>query len=128
MDFNRIIRNISHHITPDQVEIDFYTSLLTSRELGRKDFLLCAGETGKQMSFVDAGCLKVFSVSEDGTEHIVKFAPEDWWAMDIESFTLQVPSFYSIQALEPSRIWQRQDTECCRLILHKASIDHRHSA
>jgi CRP-like cAMP-binding protein len=117
MDFGRIIRNINRHIALDQEETDFFTSLLTPREIGRKEYLLRAGDIGKQMAFVDTGCLKVFSVSEDGIEHIVKFAPEDWWAVDIESFSLQLPSFYNIQAIEPSMTWQLSKDNYERLCL-----------
>lgn len=117
MDFNRIIRNITRHIVLDQAETDIFTSLLNSREIGRKEFLLRGGEIGKQMAYVDTGCLKVYSVSEDGTEHIVKFAPEDWWAVDIESFSLQLPSFYNIQAIEPSMTWQLSKDNYERLCL-----------
>jgi len=106
MNFDRIIRNISNHIEPGPEEIAFFTSLFTYRELKRKEFLLRAGEICRQMSFVDTGCLKIFHLGNEGVEHIVKFAPEDWWAVDVESFTLHNPSFYSIQAIEPVGVLQ----------------------
>ncbi|HZE83262.1 MAG TPA: Crp/Fnr family transcriptional regulator [Puia sp.] len=113
MDYDRIIRNISTHIVLDEEELEFFTSLFVSRTLRRHEFLLHAGNTCRNMSFVDKGCLKVFHTDEKGLEHIVKFAPEDWWAMDIESFALQIPSFYSIQAIE----------DCGVLCLSKENYD-----
>ena len=106
MNFDLIIQNISKHITPNAEETEFFTSLFTYRALGRKEFLLRAGDICRQMSFVDTGCLKIFHLDNEGVEHIVKFAPEDWWAVDIESFTLHTPSFYSIQAIEPAGLLQ----------------------
>jgi CRP-like cAMP-binding protein len=106
MDYDRIIRNISTHIQLDEEELGFFTTLFNSRTLPRKEFLLHAGDTCRNMSFVNEGCLKVFYTDDKGAEHIVKFAPEDWWAMDIESFALQTPSFYSIQAIENSLVLQ----------------------
>ncbi|HMH20542.1 MAG TPA: Crp/Fnr family transcriptional regulator [Puia sp.] len=106
MDYDRIIRNISTYITLDEEELGLFTSLFHSRTIRRNEFLLHAESTCRNMSFVEKGCLKVFYTDDKGAGHIVKFAPEDWWAMDIESFTLQTPSFYSIQAIEESEVLQ----------------------
>ncbi|HEX2616974.1 MAG TPA: Crp/Fnr family transcriptional regulator, partial [Flavobacteriales bacterium] len=54
-------------------------------------------------AYVLQGCVKVFNLDAQGTEHIVKFALEDWWAFDIESFALGTPCLYGIEAIEDTR-------------------------
>jgi hypothetical protein len=34
----------------------------------------------------------MFSVDQNGHEHILRFAVEEWWAVDYESFKLLTPS------------------------------------
>jgi CRP-like cAMP-binding protein len=50
------------------------------------------------------GCFKVFYQDENGREHILYFAIEDWWVLDIDSFVSGKTSKLYIQALEDSVI------------------------
>jgi hypothetical protein len=52
--------------------------------------------------YVLEGCFKVFY--QDGREHILYFAIEDWWVLDIDSFVSGKTSKLYIQALEDSVI------------------------
>jgi hypothetical protein len=46
------------------------------------------------------GCFKVFYQDENGREHILYFAIEDWWVLDIDSFVSGKTSKLYIQALK----------------------------
>jgi CRP-like cAMP-binding protein len=72
----------------------------------KKDFVLISGNVCLFQTFVNKGCLKVFYTDSKGDEHIVKFAVENWWALDLESFSNHSPALYSIQALEDTEVWQ----------------------
>lgn len=50
--------------------------------------------------FVVHGCLRTCHTDQNGNEHNLFFATEQWWAGDLESFTRQTPSVFSVQALE----------------------------
>ena len=50
------------------------------------------------------GCFKVFYQDENLKEHILYFAIEDWWVLDIGSFVSGKFSKLNIQALEDSVI------------------------
>ncbi len=50
--------------------------------------------------FVVQGCLRTYHTDQNGNEHNLFFATEQWWAGDLESFTRQTPSVFSVQALE----------------------------
>jgi CRP-like cAMP-binding protein len=54
--------------------------------------------------YVLEGCFKVFYQDENGREHILYFAIEDWWVLDIDSFVSGKASKLYIQALEDSVI------------------------
>jgi CRP-like cAMP-binding protein len=55
--------------------------------------------------------LRSYSTSEDGSEHIIQFAPENTWTTDPESFRHSIPSACSMDALEHSEVilWTRTD-------------------
>ena len=58
------------------------------------------GDICKYECFVISGCTKTFFVDEEGQEHIVMFAIEDWWASDLGSFITQTPADFSVQCIE----------------------------
>ena len=70
----------------------------------KKDFHLRPGETCKATAYVNKGCLRRYIVNEHAKEVIVNFALEDWWIGDLESFFLQKPTIYYVQALEDSEL------------------------
>lgn len=99
-----ILQNLAESIRLDAVETDFFLSLLHEQKLRRREYLLQAGEVCRYQSFVVSGCLKVSYLDPAGSEHVVKFAPENWWAFDLESFALQSGAFYAIQAIEDTEV------------------------
>lgn len=68
------------------------------------DFALRAGDLCKHTFFVEQGLLKQYSIDEKGKEHILLFAPEHWFASNIESVHFGRPSQYFIEAIEPSQV------------------------
>ncbi|WP_282162416.1 Crp/Fnr family transcriptional regulator [Ulvibacterium marinum] len=70
----------------------------------KKDFLMQAGEITKYEYFITKGCLKVYTLDEDGAPHISMFAIEDYWTGDISSFMTKEPSRYYIKATEHSEL------------------------
>ncbi|MGY5353965.1 Crp/Fnr family transcriptional regulator [Wenyingzhuangia sp. IMCC45467] len=52
---------------------------------------------------VISGCLKSYIInSSSGKEHIIQFAPEDWYISDMESYTNNTKSNIYIEAVEDS--------------------------
>jgi CRP-like cAMP-binding protein len=55
---------------------------------------------------VNKGCLKVCYANQKGVECVTKFAIENWWVVDIESFLQETPSFFYYQAVEETELLQ----------------------
>jgi CRP-like cAMP-binding protein len=49
---------------------------------------------------VVSGCLRSYYTDEHGKEHILQFAPEDWWTGDMQSLLKNTPALLSVDALE----------------------------
>ena len=75
----------------------------TLLNVSKGDFLLRKGEFCKNTFFVEKGLLRLYSIDEDGKEHIIQFAPENWFVADRESIYFNQPSHYFIQALENTK-------------------------
>lgn len=110
-----ILTNISRYIHLDPEEAGLFVSLLEARELARKQFLLRQGEICRYDYFITRGCVKVCYTGEKGTECIIKFAPENWWVTDLDSFLNKKPSFYYIQAIEDTEVFQLNRSNYDRL-------------
>lgn len=99
-----IIQHTQKLISLDEAEQDYFLSLLQERKLLRKEFLLHEGDVCEQSAFVLSGCLRAYSVDENGVEHILQFAPQNWWITDMFSFLSGKPAHLNIDALEDSEI------------------------
>lgn len=106
MQLDLIHKNISKHITLEADELDYFASLLRPKTLKKKDVLITPGEICRFESFVNKGCLRTVHTDENGVEHILMFAIEDWWTADLYSFLTQTPATLHIDALEDCELLQ----------------------
>ena len=91
-------------VTLTEEQLQWWESLFIPKTLRKHDFILREGEMAKHMAFVISGCLRLYTVDAKGKEHIMQFAPENWWVGDINSATQSAPSQFFIDALEDSEI------------------------
>ena len=85
-------------------------ALLLSKIVRRKylkdQYIVQQGDICKTECFILSGCTKTFYVDDEGQEHIVMFAIEDWWTSDMGSFITQTPADYNIQCIENTELFQ----------------------
>ncbi|BAV06214.1 cAMP-binding domain of CRP or a regulatory subunit of cAMP-dependent protein kinases [Filimonas lacunae] len=110
-----ITRNISQHITLQPQEEEYFVSLLQPMQLKRKQVLLKEGEICKYSFFVNTGCLRGYSVDDNGFEHVLNFAPEGWWMADMYSLISQKPGVLYIDALEETELVTLSKTDQLQL-------------
>jgi CRP-like cAMP-binding protein len=106
MNFDLLLNNIRKHISLTTEETIFFTSLLQPKSLAKGDFLLREGTICKYDSFVVKGCLKTYYLHENGTEQIIDFLIEEWWANDLYSLFTQTASKSNIKAIEDTQLLQ----------------------
>ncbi|WP_276371520.1 Crp/Fnr family transcriptional regulator [Chryseolinea sp. H1M3-3] len=66
----------------------------------KKQFVLQHGDVCEYFNFVVRGCLRLFKVDEKGVYHILQFATENYWMLDLTSFHKRTKSVLDIDALE----------------------------
>lgn len=85
----------------------------TPQHLKRREHLLRQGEVCHSIAFIVRGCLRLYRLDEAGEEHSLRFAVENWWINDAESFRTGLPAQGNIDALEDTQVllWARADWE-----------------
>lgn len=106
MDYKPLIKYIEEYISLREGDIDTIKSLTRVKEVRKKQFIAEQGEICRYENFVVKGCLRCYHTDEEGNEHVVQFAAENWWISDLQSFLTQSPANFSVDALEPSVLIQ----------------------
>src|SRR3989338_4792944 len=101
-----LLQHISRHIQLDKNEEAYFLSLIQLKTIRKKELLLKQGEICKTENFLLSGCMRTFTLNEQGEEQVVQFGIEDWWMGDLYSFLTQAPASYSIDALEDTLVAQ----------------------
>ena len=89
-----------------------------AKKLKRREYLLRQGDVSRDMAFVVSGSLRHYRTDEAAQEHIMRFAIENWWLNDPESFRTGLPAKGAIEALENTHLllfskenWERLKRE-----------------
>jgi CRP-like cAMP-binding protein len=101
----------------DGEEKAFVEEFFKERRVKRRQFILQEGEISKHNTFVIEGCFKMYYVDNNGKEHNLQFAIENWWIGDIGSFHSEQPSKLYIEAVENSVILQIRKEDQLKLFV-----------
>lgn len=102
--FEELFKSIEEKVQMTEEEKNACKSFFLPKKLRKKQYLLQEGDVCKYIAFVEKGLLRSYSVSDNGTEHIVQFAFEGWWIGDQYSFLSGEPSIFNIDAIENSEL------------------------
>ena len=99
-----ILENVARHIRLTGEESAYFLSLLRKQKLKKKQYYLRETELCRDSVFVIRGCLRAYTVDGNGFEHILQFAPPDWWVADMYSLISKKPGNLNIDAIEDSEL------------------------
>lgn len=91
--FNKLIS-----LTPTEINLvkeKFHPHLFL-----KKQFALQHGDICQYFDFVLHGCLRLYKADEKGDHHVLQFATENYWMLDLTSFHKRTKSVLNIDALE----------------------------
>ncbi|MBS1543607.1 MAG: Crp/Fnr family transcriptional regulator [Bacteroidetes bacterium] len=79
----------------DLVKDKFHPHLFLKRQ-----FALQHGDVCQYFDFVVRGCLRLYKLDDKGAHHVLQFATENYWMLDLTSFHKRTKSVLDIDALE----------------------------
>jgi CRP-like cAMP-binding protein len=85
-------------------DLAFVRTVFAPCRLSAGQYLQRGGEVPRHAAFVARGCLRSFVIDAKGKEHVVQFAPEQWWLADAISLNSGAPSQYFFAATEDSDV------------------------
>lgn len=95
------LRNhIEEIISLTDEEFEFVLEHFEAVTRRKHQFLVQEGEYVNKEYWIIKGCAKSYFLDDSGKEHILRFAMENYWITDYESFVKQVPSKIYIDCLE----------------------------
>ena len=102
---SEILRQQIEKITPlTDKEFDYILSHFTTKKLKKHQFLIQESDLVQNDYFVIKGLLKAYYVNEEGKEHIMQFAMEDWWITDYQAYFNQTKALLNIDCIEPTEV------------------------
>lgn len=104
MEYSLLFNNFSKHISLTKAEEKYLMTLFEYKVIKAKDFLIQQGEVSKQSAFVLNGCLRGYTIDSNGFEHVLSFAPKDWWIADMYSLLSQKPGNLNIEAMVDTEV------------------------
>lgn len=79
--------------------------LAIPKKVKKNELFLSKGEVCHHSIFVNSGLLRFYSIDDAGKEHIIQFAPENWFIGDRDSLYFGQPSFFYIDAIEDTSVY-----------------------
>jgi len=102
--FEKLIECIREKIDLDEKEIEILKTFFIPKKVRKRQYILNAGDVCQNITFVEKGMLRSFTVDSEGNEHVIQFATEGWWISDVGSFISAKEALYNIEALEDCEI------------------------
>ncbi len=99
-----LIANIERFITLTDEEKYMILSIMQSKKIRKRQYLIQEGDTSRHSAFVLKGCMRSYFVDANGFEHILQFAIEDWWITDLMSTITGKPARLNVDALEDTEV------------------------
>ena len=108
-------------LTP--VEEDYILAKVKIKKYLKGQFVVKNGEVCRYENFVLSGCPKTFYIDNDGHEHVVMFAIENWWTADLVSFITQTAADLNVQCIENSELVQIHHKDLQQLYLEIPKLE-----
>lgn len=104
MNTDLILKHVQEIVTLGKEETDFLKSVLIARPFKQGEVIVESGEMARFIMFVNSGYLMTYYTDKNGTEHVVQFGSDGWWAGDIFSLSKEINTLYSTKGLTDGEV------------------------
>jgi CRP-like cAMP-binding protein len=105
-------------------EFDYILSHFSIKKLKKHQFLLQENEQVPNDYFVIKGLLKAYHTNNEGKEHILQFALENWWISDYAAYFKQTNSTIAISCIENAEVLSLTLTNREKLCAEMHKMEH----
>jgi len=87
-------------------DAQLFVNHFNKRNIKKSQFVIQPDFIAKYRIYVIKGAFRAYVIGNDGQEHTISLAIEDWWITDPNSYIYQQPATMFIEAMEDSVILQ----------------------
>ncbi|HZW38215.1 MAG TPA: Crp/Fnr family transcriptional regulator [Ignavibacteriaceae bacterium] len=102
--FSLLKSHIKSRIDISNEEFEICTNFFILKKVRKKQFFLQEGDVSRYIGFINSGYMRIYTIDDKSTEHIIQFGIPDWWVADLNSYLSGLPATYNIDALEDSEL------------------------
>jgi len=101
---NKVVEYIQRSVSLTDEEAAEFGAAFKEVKVKKRQFIVQPNFVVKNRNFVLKGAFRAYVVDDNGHDHTIAFAIEDWWITDYNSYVLQIPATMFVVALEESII------------------------
>ena len=105
-EFKGILENIEKYVTLTEGETKKLVSIIQISKIKKRQFIDQPNYVCRYRNYVVKGAFRSYFIDNEGKEHTVQIALEDWFVSDFYSYITQTPATLFVEALEDSVILQ----------------------
>jgi CRP-like cAMP-binding protein len=87
-------------------ELEGFISRFKLFKVKKRQFIVQPGFVARHRFFVVKGALRAYVIGDEGQEHTVQLAIENWWISDYKSYMYQQPATMFVMAMEDCELLQ----------------------
>lgn len=105
-EYKNIIANINKYVTLTDEEVEKLIAIISIKEIKRRELIDQPDYICRYRNYIEKGAFRSYFIDNDGKEHTVQIAVEDWFVSDFYSYITQTPATLYVEAMEHSTILQ----------------------
>ena len=104
--YTNILNNIKRYVSLNEEDEKQFIAIVITTNIKRRQFIVQPNFTCSHQTYVFKGAFRSYFVNDEGMEHTIQFAIEDWFISDFNSYVNQSPASLFVEALEDSTVQQ----------------------
>lgn len=104
--YENIINNVKRYVSLNENDEKQFISIIRTTYVKRRQFIVQPNFICSHQTYVLKGAFRSYFVNDEGIDHTIQFAIEDWFISDFNSYINQTPASLFVEALEDSIVQQ----------------------
>ena len=105
-EYEKLIAHFEKYVSLSEDEKQLLNSSFQLIKVKKRQFIVQPNFVARHRYLVLKGAFRTYVLSNEGEEHTIQFAIEDWWISDYNSYIFQQPATMFVVALENSIVLQ----------------------
>ncbi|MBK8636505.1 MAG: Crp/Fnr family transcriptional regulator [Saprospiraceae bacterium] len=103
---SKILEYIAKFVKLDEEEALLFCNSFKEVKVKKRQFIVQPNFTAKHRNYVLKGAFRAYVIGDEGQDHTINIAIDDWWITDYNSYIYQQPATLFVVALEDSTVLQ----------------------